>query len=193
MQLVALPRAYYLNGGKGFWTAAFAVESGTITKAEEAKIVKALAGVWIVLPTTQGKALLGDLGDLQPAKLAAAATVATGTLSAGAPKVVGGTAALPITSSAGDTVWLATSGAPLPVEVTGKIPGLNASGTGASGASGGLGLGGINGSTGSSSTGSAGGATTGTLAFTYPARLAITAPKGAKTLAQAVTGAGGGG
>jgi hypothetical protein len=177
LEVIALPTAFYINGDPSFWKAAFSVADTGIPKSEQAKIVAALAGKWIKLPPVQGAQLIGGLGKLKATTLAAGALRAHGTLHAGTPKPVAGAPALPIVSSSGETVWLATTGQPLPLEVSGQLGELS---TAAGGSGGGLGgLGSVNGSA---------GAATGQLSFAYPARLAINKPAGAKTLTQAVSG-----
>jgi hypothetical protein len=174
VQIVILPGAYYLAGGKAFWTFALS-EEASLTKAERAELVRALAGAWIKLPAASGKDLTGELGDLTtPAKLGVALTSTGGTLTEGVPKVVGTIEALPIISSKGDTIWVAMTGSPLPLEITGSVTN-NIPGTAS-----------ISGSTGS---GGAEGAS-GKLTFGYPAKLAITPPAGAKSITQILTASG---
>jgi hypothetical protein len=170
VQVVVLPGSYYLEGGTAFWTYALS-EEASLSAAERAHLVAALAGVWIELPAASGKQLTGELGDLtSPAKLGAALTNTSGTLTEGAPKLIGTTEALPIISSKGATIWVATTGAPLPLEITGSVASNIPGAASISGSAGGA------------------GAASGKLIFSYPAKLAITPPKGAKTIAQIVAG-----
>ncbi len=150
LKFVTLPSADYLWGGRRFWRHELAGEA-SITPAERAKLVAALTNTWIKLPPSDAAAFTSGLGVLvQPAKLATELTTTTGTLTKGKVAQVGTVRALPITSSNGGRVWLATTGKPLPILVTGT-------------------------STSSEK---------GQVRLSYPAKLSVSAPAGAKTLGQ---------
>lgn len=118
LHFVSIGATDYLKGGAAFWKAALAHQPGA-TRAQRAALARKLASSWVRLTGTEGAAFTSGLGVLtKPAALATELTVGHGRLRKGKLKRIGGRPALPITSSKGGTVWLATTGKPLPLEVT---------------------------------------------------------------------------
>jgi hypothetical protein len=128
VKFISLPNTLFLDGGPTFWKGILAGSTSGLTAAQRARLLGLIVHQWIELTRSDARSFAGDLGALvKPGQLAASLTSPNGTLSKGAAKVIRGVPALPIISSNGGTLWLALSGPPLPVELSGR----NASTSGA--------------------------------------------------------------
>ncbi len=122
---VTVESSFYIRGGPTFWSKIFASDS-SLTAAQRAKVLSLLVEKWIELPASDAKSVESEFGSLtNPSSLASQLTSQTGKLTKSAPKVVDGQQALPIISSKGGTLYIATAGAPLPIELTGPSSGTS--------------------------------------------------------------------
>jgi hypothetical protein len=116
---VDLPSALYLRAGAPFWRAEIASIKSVSATAVNAAVAK-IAGRWIEVTGSEAATFSSSFGELtEPGKFAQSLLKGNGTLTKGAPKVLRDHLVLPIMTSDGATIFIALTGAPVPVEISG--------------------------------------------------------------------------
>jgi hypothetical protein len=104
VKLVKIGQTDYINAPEAFWNTE-GVTGSTATR---------LANKWFSTPNSTA-----DINDLSIGSLADSLSSGAGTVSAGTTSTIDGQAAVSITSSKGGTLWVATTGTPYPIALTG--------------------------------------------------------------------------
>ena len=111
----------YLEAAAPFWRQEMASSvSSAPAGAVETAVLSKLAGHWIEIGGAEAKSFSSGFGGLtEPGKYAQGLLTGNGKLTKGAPRVLRGRRVLPIASSAGGTIYVSLSGAPLPRGIVG--------------------------------------------------------------------------
>lgn len=111
----------YLEAAAPFWRQEMASSgSSAPAGAVETAVLSKLAGHWIEIGGAEAKSFSSGFGGLtEPGKFAQGLLTGNGKLTKGAPRVLRGRRVLPIASSAGGTIYVSLSGAPLPLGIVG--------------------------------------------------------------------------
>ncbi len=111
----------YLEAAAPFWRQEMASSvSSAPAGAVETAVLSKLAGHWIEIGGAEAKSFSSGFGGLtEPGKFAQGLLTGNGKLTKGAPRVLRGRRVLPIASSAGGTIYVSLTGAPLPRGIVG--------------------------------------------------------------------------
>lgn len=121
VSFVDLTSSLYLEAAAPFWRQEITASKRAPTTAEAVVLAAKLAGHWIEITGAEARSFSSGFGGLtQPGKFAQSLLSGSGTLTKKAPQLLDGRRVLPIASSEGATIFVALSGAPLPVEISGS-------------------------------------------------------------------------